>query len=51
MIKKIKFGIGYCIATAKEWFWLQVLHLLAIIDKTGEARNAYNVARYKFHHL
>ena len=48
---KIEYGVGYLVATAREWFWLQVLHLLAITDKTGEARKQYNIARYKFHHL
>lgn len=55
MIKKIflklKYGIGYCLATVREYFWLQVLRLLAVLDKSGEARKQYNIARYKFHHL
>ncbi len=51
LLLKIEYGIGYMVATAREYFWLQVLHLLAILDKSGEARKQYNIARYKFHHL
>jgi hypothetical protein len=51
LLLKIEYGVGYMVATAREYFWLQVLHLLAVLDKSGEARKQYNIARYKFHHL
>lgn len=50
-ILKIKYWFGYKLAKFKAWILLQELHVMYLIDKSDEARNMYNIARYKFHHL
>jgi len=50
LLMKIEYGVGYLLSIVKAWMLLQLLHILSLFGNE-EAKTAYKVARYKFHHL